>query len=83
LKIPFEFGLFQNSGQLSALSHPLKDKSKFTTEAREDDLRILQVSRVLTAARLTERLGGRKMFCKVRNYLAIWSIELLRYMISG
>jgi hypothetical protein len=33
-KIPFEFGLFQNSGQLSALSHPLKDKSNFTTESQ-------------------------------------------------
>jgi hypothetical protein len=30
MKILFGFGLFQNSGQLSALSHPLKDKSNFT-----------------------------------------------------
>jgi hypothetical protein len=29
-QIPFGFGLFQNGGQLSALSHPLKDKSNFT-----------------------------------------------------
>jgi hypothetical protein len=36
-QIPFGFGLFQNSGQLSALSHPLKDKSNFTTESAEEN----------------------------------------------